>query len=84
MNSIICPSATVNGCCFHRCVVTNDGLSSELQVWELAGGDSGEFTPVDTCPSLSSEVISFFVKSRLLGTVSVLGSPADVILWCSG
>lgn len=29
-------------CCCFRCVVTNDGRSSDLQVWELEGDNSGE------------------------------------------
>lgn len=33
----------LTSCCFGRCAVTNDGLSSDLQVWDLGGDDSGEF-----------------------------------------
>ncbi len=40
-------------CCLDRCVVTNDGLSPDLQVWDLGGDDSGEFINVSSTQNVS-------------------------------
>lgn len=38
-----CRELSSSNCCFLlRCVVTNDGFNSNLQVWDLGGDDCGE------------------------------------------